>query len=327
LSQTSVSSDGKIFVAGHNGMVGRAVMRALHAQGMTNIIIRERTDLDLCNQQQVQQFFKFEKIDQIYICAAKVGGIQANNEYPAEFIYENMMIEANLIHAAHRADTDKIMFLGSSCIYPANGTQPIVEDALLTGKLEPTNEAYALAKIAGIKLCESYNRQYDRDFRCLMPCNLYGSFDNYHLANAHVIPALLHRFHQATAQKAKKIDIWGSGNAMREFLYVDDLAAACVQMMALPRSEIQAAVMPMVSHINIGSGQDVSIKRLSKMIAKITGFSGVLNFDVTKPEGVARKLLDSSLANSLGWFPQVGLQEGLELAYGWFVKNQAKFRN
>ncbi|MCF6303988.1 MAG: GDP-L-fucose synthase [Rhodobacteraceae bacterium] len=308
-------------------MAGRAILRKLRQCGQGNIITRSRAMLDLTNQRDVMDFFKSENIDQVYICAAKVGGIKANHDFPAAFIYENLMIEANIIHGAHLADIEKIMFLGSSCIYPANIAQPIRESALLTGTLEPTNEAYAIAKIAGIKLCESYNRQYGRDYRCIMPTNLYGSHDNYHLENAHVIPALLHRFHRAVQENADTIDIWGSGNALREFLYVDDMAAACVHLMELPRDRFWPAVLPMVSHVNIGSGQDVSIKQLAEMIAKITGFSGVLRFDRSKPEGVARKLLDSSLANSLGWQPQTGLQEGLELAYAWFVENQAEFRN
>ncbi len=327
MSRISVSSEKKIFVAGHKGMVGRAVVDGLLAKGQAGIITRSRAKLDLTNQRAVMDFFRAENIDQVYICAAKVGGIKANTDYPAAFIYENLMIEANIIHAAHLADIEKIMFLGSSCIYPANTSQPIRESALLTGPLEPTNEAYAIAKIAGIKLCESYNRQYGRDYRCIMPTNLYGSHDNYHLENAHVIPALLHRFHRAVLENADYIDIWGSGDALREFLYVEDMAAACVHMMGLPRGRFWPAVLPMVSHVNIGSGVDVSIKQLAGMIAKITGFSGVLKFDSSKPEGVARKLLDSSLANSLGWQPQTGLQEGLELAYGWFVENQAEFRN
>jgi len=327
LSQISALSDKTIFVAGHDGMVGRAIMRKLRALGQTGIITRARAALDLTNQRDVLDFFKAETIDQVYICAAKVGGIKANNDFPAAFLYENLMIEANIIHAAHLADIEKIMFLGSSCIYPKNTAQPIKESALLTGTLEPTNEAYAIAKIAGIKLCESYNRQYGRDYRCIMPTNLYGSFDNYHLENAHVIPALLHRFHRAVQENAQIINIWGNGNALREFLYVDDMATASVHLMDLPRPKFREAVSPMVSHINVGSGQDVSIRHLAEMIAKITGFSGGLKFDISKPEGVARKLLDSSVANSLGWHPQVGLQEGLELAYGWFVENQAKFRN
>jgi GDP-L-fucose synthase len=260
------------------------------------------------------------------LAAAKVGGIQANNNFPAEFIYENLMIEANIIHAAHLVDVQKLLFLGSSCIYPKLAPQPMREDALLTGVLEPTNEPYAIAKIAGIKMCESYNRQYGRDYRSVMPTNLYGAHDNFHPENSHVIPALLRRFHEAVAQNAAEITIWGSGTPMREFLHVDDMAAASVFVMDLSREAYGAQTVPMLSHINVGTGVDCTIRDLAETIAVVTGFTGRLVFDHTKPDGAPRKLMDTSKLNAFGWSPAIGLREGLQSSYDWFVANQDKFR-
>jgi len=315
----------KIFVAGHSGMVGRAIMRRLGASGGA-LITRSHAELDLLSQAEVQAFFKHEKIDQVYLAAAKVGGIQANNTFPAEFIYQNLMIEANIIHAAHMAGVQKLLFLGSSCIYPKLASQPMREEALLTGPLEPTNAPYAIAKIAGIKLCESYNRQYGRDYRAVMPTNLYGSFDNYHPEHAHVIPALLRRFHAAIATGADEITIWGSGTPRREFLHVDDMAAACTYVMGLPALAHGAATKQMHAHINIGTGKECTIRELAETIAEVTGFSGKLVFDHSKPDGAPRKLLDTSKLTALGWQPQIGLREGLHMAYHWFATHQDKFR-
>ena len=314
-----------IFIAGHNGMVGRALRRKL-AEGGDTIITRARTELNLLSQTEVQDFFRTQAIDQVYLAAAKVGGIQANNTYPAEFLYENLMIEANIIHAAHMADIPRLLFLGSSCIYPKDAPQPMQESALLTGTLEPTNEPYAIAKIAGIKLCESYNRQYGRDYRSVMPTNLYGSHDNFHPENSHVIPALLRRFHAAVQTNAAEIVVWGSGKPMREFLHVDDMAAACVHVMNLPVATYRAHTSPMLSHINVGTGQDCTIRELAETIATVTGFSGKLVFDASKPDGTPRKLLDTSRLTALGWRPEINLCDGLQSAYDWFVENQDTFR-
>jgi GDP-L-fucose synthase len=316
----------RIFVAGHNGMVGRAIVRRLEAAGDCEIIARSRAELDLLSQADVQAFFQGTQIDQVYLAAAKVGGIQANNNFPAEFLFENLMIEANITHAAHMAGVQKLLFLGSSCIYPKHAEQPMREDALLTGTLEPTNEPYAIAKIAGIKLCESYNRQYGRDYRSVMPTNLYGSFDNYHPENSHVIPALLRRFHEAVATEADEIVIWGSGKPMREFLHVDDMAAASIYVMDLSVDAYAAQTEVMLSHINVGTGVDCTIRELAETIAEVTGFKGELVFDSSKPDGTPRKLLDTSKLMALGWSPQIDLREGLQLAYDWFVANQDKFR-
>ena len=316
----------RIFVAGHSGMVGRAIVRQLEAAGDCEIIMHSRTALDLLSQGDVQAFFRDAGIDQVYLAAAKVGGIQANNNFPAEFIYENLMIEANVIHGAHLANVQKLLFLGSSCIYPKLAPQPMREDALLTGVLEPTNETYAIAKIAGIKMCESYNRQYGRDYRSVMPTNLYGTHDNFHPENAHVIPALLRRFHEAVAQSAAEITIWGSGTPMREFLHVDDMAAASVFVMELSREAYGAQTVPMLSHINVGTGADCTIRELAETIAVVTGFTGQLVFDHTKPDGAPRKLMDTSKLNALGWSHAIGLREGLQSSYDWFVANQGKFR-
>ena len=271
-------------------------------------------------------FFAEQKIDEVYLGAAKVGGIYANDTYPAEFIYDNLMIEVNVIHAAHMADVQKLLFLGSSCIYPKLAPQPMREDALLTGVLEPTNEPYAIAKIAGIKMCESYNRQYGRDYRSAMPTNLYGAHDNFHPENSHVIPALLRRFHEAVAQNVAEITIWGSGAPMREFLHVDDMAAASVFVMEISREAYGAQTDPMLSHINVGTGVDCTIRDLAETIAVVTGFTGKLVFDHTKPDGAPRKLIDNSKLNAFGWSPMIGLREGLQSSYDWFVANQDKFR-
>jgi len=315
----------RIFVAGHNGMVGRAIVRQLKAAGC-EVVTRSRAELDLLSQADVRAFFENAEIDQVYLAAAKVGGIQANNNFPAEFLYENLMIEANIIHSAHLAGVQKLLFLGSSCIYPKLAEQPMREDALLTGTLEPTNEPYAIAKIAGIKLCESYNRQYGRDYRSVMPTNLYGSFDNYHPENSHVIPALLRRFHAAVAASSDEIVIWGSGTPMREFLHVDDMAAASIYVMDLTAEAYGTETEVMHSHINVGTGKDCTIRELAETIAEVTGFKGNLVFDHSKPDGTPRKLLDTSKLTALGWSPQIDLREGLQLAYDWFVANQDKFR-
>ncbi|WP_287030595.1 GDP-L-fucose synthase [Pseudomonas sp. UBA6310] len=311
----------RIFVAGHRGMVGSAIVRLLRQQGDVEIVTRGRDELDLVDQAAVQAFFAAENIDQVYLASAKVGGIHANNTYPAEFIYQNLMIEANIIHAAHANGVQKLLFLGSSCIYPKHAEQPMKEEALLTGILEATNEPYAIAKIAGIKLCESYNRQYGRDYRSVMPTNLYGPHDNYHPENSHVIPALLRRFHEATLRGDEEVVIWGSGTPMREFLHVDDMAAASVHVMNLDEATYQANTQPMLSHINVGTGQDCTIRELAETLAKVTEFQGRLAFDATKPDGTPRKLMDVSRLEALGWKSKIGLEEGLQDAYRWFVEH------
>ncbi len=315
-----------IFVAGHRGMVGSAIVRRLQALGYSRIITAGRDTLNLLDQQKVQAFFKEHQIDQVYLAAAKVGGIQANNVYPADFIYDNLMIQANIIQAAHQHNVQKLLFLGSSCIYPKHAEQPMREEALLTGVLEPTNEPYAVAKIAGIKLCESYNRQYGRDYRSVMPTNLYGPHDNYHPENSHVIPALLRRFHEAVQRGDEEIVIWGTGTPMREFLHVDDMAAASVHVMELDSATYQANTQPMLSHINVGTGVDCTIGELAKTIATVTGFSGKLTFDTSKPDGAPRKLMDVSRLKSLGWQASIGLADGLHNAYDWFVEHKDSSR-
>ena len=312
----------KIFVAGHNGMVGSAINRVLINKDYENIITRSRAELDLTNQADVKAFFAAEKIDQVYIAAAKVGGIHANNTYPAEFIYDNLMIEANIIHEAWRSGVSKLLVLGSSCIYPKLADQPIVESALLTGKIEPTNEPYGIAKIAGIKLCESYRRQYNADFRSVMPTNLYGLGDNYHPENSHVIPALIRRFYEAKENGIDKVEIWGTGNQYREFLYVDDMAAASVFLMELDREAYEAQTEPLQGHINIGYGQDVTIKHLVDVIAKVVGYRGSVEFDHGKPDGPPRKLVDSSRIRQLGWEPSISLEEGIEKAFNEFISKE-----
>jgi GDP-L-fucose synthase len=321
----AVNQEAKIYVAGHRGMVGSAIMRQLVAMGhpRNGFVTRTHAELDLTRQSAVRDFFAANKPDQVYLAAAKVGGIHANNTYPAEFIYENLMIEANVIDAAFRCGVKKLLFLGSSCIYPQLAPQPMAEAALLTGLLEPTNEPYAIAKIAGIKLCESYNRQYGEshgiDYRSVMPTNLYGSGDNYHPENSHVIPALIRRFHEAKLSHAPSVTIWGTGTPRREFLYVDDMAAAGVHVMNLPKSIYAQRTRPMLSHINVGCGEDVSIGMLAQTIATVVGYEGQIGVDPTKPDGMPRKLMDSALLMAMGWKPKVGLEQGLKLAYADFL--------
>ena len=320
-----MSKQPKIYVAGHRGMVGSAIVRKLIESGHSNIVTRARADLDLMNQGQVRKFFEQEKPDQVYLAAARVGGIHANNSFPAEFIYENLMVEANVIHEAWRVGVKKLLFLGSSCIYPKLADQPMAENALLTGSLEPTNEPYAIAKIAGIKLCESYNRQYGDsqriDYRSVMPTNLYGPGDNYHPVNSHVIPALIRRFHEAKIQKLPLVTIWGTGNPKREFLFVDDMAAACVLVMNEEVGNYQKLATPMLSHINVGSGSDITIKELAEAVARCVGYEGDVTFDETKPDGAPRKLMDSSKLSKMGWKLTFSLNQGLDIAYKDFVKN------
>lgn len=316
----------RVFVAGHRGMVGSAIVRQLQQREGIEILTASRQELDLVNQTVVQAWFKQHKVDQVYLAAAKVGGIHANNEYPAEFIYENLMIEANIIHAAHLSGVQKLLFLGSSCIYPKHAEQPMKEDALLAGALEPTNEPYAIAKIAGIKLCESYNRQYGRNYRSVMPTNLYGPNDNFHPQNSHVIPALLRRFHEAKLAGAAQVTAWGTGSPMREFLHVDDMAAASVYVMELDAATWQANTQPMLSHINVGTGVDCTIKELTETVAKVVGFTGGIVWDTTKLDGTPRKLMDVSRLKALGWQASIDLEEGLHHAYQWFLQHQDDFR-
>jgi len=321
-----MSTSKRVFIAGHNGMVGSAIVRQLEKLDDIRIVVRTRQELDLTNQQAVLEFFQAEKIDQVYLAAAKVGGIVANNTYPADFIYQNLMIQCNIIQSAHLANIQQLLFLGSSCIYPKLAQQPMAESALLTGTLEETNEPYAVAKIAGIKLCESYNRQYGRDYRSVMPTNLYGAHDNFHPENSHVIPALIRRFHESKMNNDKEVIAWGSGKPMREFLYVDDMAAASIHVMNLEQSIYDANTEPMLSHINVGTGVDCTIRELVETVAKVVGFTGEVKFDSTKPDGAPRKLMNVDRLKSLGWLYSVELEEGLKLAYYWFVKNQDKFR-
>lgn len=316
----------RVFVAGHRGMVGSAIVRRLHTLGYRSVLFACREELDLLDQHAVKHYFAENNIDQVYLAAAKVGGIHANNTYPADFIYENLIIEANVIQAAHQSNIQRLLFLGSSCIYPKLAAQPMKEEALLTGPLEPTNEPYAIAKIAGIKLCESYNRQYGRDYRSVMPTNLYGPHDNYHPQNSHVIPALLRRFHDAVKAGQTEVVIWGSGNPMREFLHVDDMAAASVHVMELQVDTYQANTQPMLSHINVGTGQDCTIRELAETIARVTGYKGRLSFDASKPDGAPRKLMDVTRLRTLGWQSSIGLEEGLSDAYQWFVDNRLEVR-
>ena len=315
----SIDLTQKIYVAGHGGMVGSAIVRNLKSKGYNNIIGRSHHELDLTNQLAVKNFFEQEKPEQVYLAAAKVGGIHANNTYPAEFIYDNLMVQNNVIHQAFLNGVKRLLFLGSSCIYPKLASQPMSEDALLTGKLEPTNEPYAIAKIAGIKMCESYNRQYGKshgvDYRSVMPTNLYGPGDNYHPENSHVIPALLRRFHEAKVNNVPEVVIWGTGNPRREFLFVDDMAAASVFVMALAKEKYGEQVEPMQSHINVGFGSDVSIAELAHTVAKVTGYDGEIRFDSSKPDGAPRKWMSSKLLNKMGWEPKIGLEDGLKTAY------------
>lgn len=316
----------RIYIAGHNGMVGSALLRYLKKKRNIDLIYKDRKDLDLTNQRAVQNFFKKEKIDQVYLAAARVGGIYANNTFPGEFIYQNLMIQTNVIHSAFLNGIKKILFLGSSCIYPKNANQPMKEEELMTGKLEPTNEPYAIAKIAGIKLCESYNRQYGKthniDYRSIMPTNLFGPGDNYHSQNSHVIPALIRRFHEAKINNLKNVTIWGSGKPKREFLFVDDMARASVYLMNLDKLIFDKYSVKMCSHINVGSGSDLTIKKLAKIIKEVIGYKGRVNFDLTKPDGPPRKFVDSHRLNSLGWKPKVNLKDGLLITYKNFLKNE-----
>ena len=312
----------RIYVSGHRGLVGSALMRCLKSKGFTNLVVRTHEELELTDQRAVRNFFQEEKIDYVIVAAAKVGGIYANNTFPAEFIYGNLMVEANLIHEAYSAGIDRIMFLGSSCIYPKHAPQPMREDALLTGLMEPTNEPYAVAKIAGIKLCESYNRQYGTHYRSLMPTNLYGPNDNFDLENSHVLPALIRKFHEAKESDKPSSEVWGSGSPRREFLHVDDLADACVFLMGLSDEIFDANVKPTLSHVNVGTGEDITILGLAKMIGDIVGYQGKINFNAYKPDGAPRKLLDVSLLNRLGWKPKIPLKEGIASTYQWYLEHQ-----
>ena len=321
----------KIYIAGHQGMIGSAIVRKLKIFGSNNILIRTHDELDLTNQTEVQKFFEAERPDQVYLCAAKVGGILANNSFPAEFIYENLMIESNVIHQAWKVGTKKLMFLGSSCIYPKLPDQIINENCMLSGKIEATNEPYAIAKIAGIKLCESYNRQYREshgtDYRSVIPTSLYGPGDNYHLKNSHVIPALIRKVHDAKINQLPQVEVWGSGRPRREFVYVDDMAAAIIHVMNLDLPDYREHTEDMISHINIGFGSDVTIHELAKQLVKIVGYEGRIIFDLNKPDGVFRKLMDSSLMESLGWKAGVSLEYGLTLTYNDYLKNKNVLRS
>lgn len=316
----------KIYVAGHGGMVGSAIVRKLNAAGYHNIISRSHAELDLTNQQQVADFFSEQRPEHVVLAAAKVGGILANNSMPADFIYQNMMIEANVINAAYRSGVQRLLFLGSSCIYPRDAIQPMSEDQLLTGPLEPTNEPYAIAKIAGIKLCESYNRQYGTHYRSVMPTNLYGPYDNFDLQASHVVPAMIRKFHEAKMKGAEKVDLWGTGTPRREFLHVDDMADASIHVMGLTDERIAKVVQPTVSHLNIGSGEDVTIQALSQLIGKVVGYHGRTHFDTSKPDGTPRKLLDVSKMKQLGWQSTIALEDGMTSSYEWFLANQDSYR-
>jgi GDP-L-fucose synthase len=312
----------KIYIAGHRGLVGSAIVRQLEKKGFTNLLMRTHKELDLTNQVQVQTFFEQEKPDYVILAAAKVGGIHANNTYPADFIYQNMMIEANIINSAYENKVKRLLFLGSTCIYPKAVEQPMREEAILTDALESTNEPYALAKIAGIKLCESYNRQYSTDFRSVMPTNLYGINDNFHPENSHVIPALMSRFHEAKINNDAEVVVWGTGNAMREFLYVDDMALASLFVLKLDEKTYKANTKPMLSHINVGTGKDVTIRKMAEIMKQVVGYEGNLTFDTTKPDGSPRKLIDVSRLSNMGWKYNVDLEDGLEKTYKWYLNTQ-----
>jgi len=315
-----------IFVAGHKGMVGSAIVRQLERQDDIDIVVRTRSELDLANQQSVLDFFSGERIDQVYMAAAKVGGIVANNTYPAEFIYDNLMVECNIINASHLCNVQKLLFLGSSCIYPRLAEQPMSEEVLLNGSLEPTNEPYAVAKIAGIKLCESYNRQFGRDYRSVMPTNLYGENDNFHPENSHVIPALIRRFHEAKLSNSPVVIVWGSGNPLREFLHVNDMAAASVHVMNLDSDIYQGHTQEMLSHINVGTGVDCSIREMAETVAKVVDYQGEIKFDISKPDGAPRKLMNVSRLKLLGWQASISFEDGLADTYKWFLMHQNDFR-
>ena len=313
----------RTFVAGHRGMVGSAILRKLDAEG-ADAIVRSRADLDLLDRAAVQRFLLAEKPEAVIVAAAKVGGIHANNAYPADFIFENLTIECNVIHGAFEAGVRRLLFLGSSCIYPRDAAQPMAEEALLTGPLEPTNEAYAIAKIAGIKLCDSYNRQYGTDYRSVMPANLYGPNDQFHSENSHVLPALMARFHEAARAGAAEVAIWGSGRPRREFLHVDDLADACLFVMGVEKSTYEQATRSTLGHVNVGSGEEVTIAELAQMLAGVTGFSGRIVYDPSRPDGTPRKLLDTTRLESMGWRPTIRLEEGLSRTYQWFLENAVR---
>ncbi len=317
-----MNKDSKIYVAGHNGLVGSAIVRQLEARGCSNLVTRTHKELDLTEQEQVRSFFAQEKPEYVILAAAKVGGIHANNTYPAEFIYQNLMIESNIIDAAYRNSVERLLFLGSSCIYPKEVEQPMREDALLTGVLEPTNEPYALAKIAGIKLCESYNRQYGTDYRSVMPTNLYGPGDNFHPENSHVIPALMRRFHEAKTNGDKEVVVWGSGKPKREFLHVDDMATASLFVLELDQARYQDNTQPMLSHINVGSGVDCTIRELAETMKRVVGFQGEMIFDESKPDGTERKLMDVSRLRALGWEYAISLENGLASTYEWYIRQR-----
>ena len=316
----------RIFVAGHRGMVGSAIVRQLEKLPDVELVLRAHSELDLLNQQAVSDFFTTENIDQVYLAAAKVGGIVANSTYPAEFIYQNLTMQCNIIHSAHLAGVQDLLFLGSSCIYPKLAAQPMEESALLTGALEPTNEPYAISKIAGIKLCESYNRQYGRNYRSVMPTNLYGENDNFHLENSHVVPALLRRFHDAKLNHLPEVVAWGSGKPLREFLHVNDMAAASVYVMNLAQDVYDKNTEPMLSHINVGTGVDCTIRELVETVAKVVGYQGKISFDASKPDGTPRKLMDVSRLQYLGWKYSITLEQGLASTYEWFLANQGNYR-
>ncbi|EHY6469895.1 GDP-L-fucose synthase [Escherichia coli] len=317
----------RIFVAGHRGMVGSAICRQLLPRNDVELIVKTHKELDLTVQKDVECFFEQERIDQVYLAAAKVGGIHANNTFPAEFIYQNLLIESNIIHSSYKAGIKKLLFLGSSCIYPKFAEQPMKESALLTGTLEPTNEPYAISKIAGIKLCESYNRQYGCDYRSVMPTNLYGMNDNFHPNNSHVIPALMRRFHEAKELGLNEVVVWGTGTPKREFLYVDDMAAASVYVMELDDEIYKKNTQPMLSHINVGTGVDCSIREMAETMALVVGYDGKIVFDITKPDGSPRKLMDVTRLENLGWKYRYNLKQGLELTYKWFINNLDSFRS
>jgi len=316
----------RVFIAGHNGMVGSAIVRLLQADKNIELVLRTRSELDLLSQADVQAFFETQNIDAVYLAAAKVGGIVANNTYPADFIYQNLMIQCNIIHAAHLANVNDVLFLGSSCIYPKLAEQPMTETALLTGTLEPTNEPYAIAKIAGIKLCESYNRQYGRNYRSVMPTNLYGENDNFHPQNSHVIPALMRRFHEAKLNNTPEVLVWGSGKPMREFLHVDDMAAASIYVMNASKEVYESCTQEMLSHINVGTGVDCTIAEMALTMAKVTGYKGEVKFDATKPDGAPRKLMNVDTLKNLGWTYSIDLEQGLAATYDWFLQHQDDFR-